>query len=103
MKDKKIVYPKKPKKGDFVICKDDDSENEDFGMSGIVFPGRKDLQVGKKYEIDRLPWDADRNVPNNERKTWTKEEFQMVRWGWYEVYLKGIGSSVFLHNFEPVK
>jgi len=94
-------YPEKPNKGDIVICKDDDSENEDLGMSGIVFKGRNDLQVGKEYKISSIPWDADRNVPKNERNTWTKEEFQMVRWGWYQVYLEGIGSSVFLHNFEP--
>ena len=94
-------YPKKPKKGDVVICIDDDSENEDLGMSGIVLPGRNDLVKGKEYIIDFFPWDADRNVPSNKHKTWTKEEFQKVRWGWYSVLLKGVCPSVFLHNFEP--
>jgi hypothetical protein len=94
-------YPKKPKKGDVVICIDDDSENEDLGMSGIVLQGRHDLTKGKEYVIDSLALDADRNVPSNENRTWTKEEFQKVRWGWYSVTLKGIGQSVFLHNFEP--
>lgn len=96
-------YPKKPKKGDKVICIDDCSDNEDLGMSGIVLYGRRDLEKGKEYEISNIPWDADRNVPTNERKTWTKEEFKMVRWGWYQVYLKGVSSPVFLHSFEPVE
>ena len=96
-----MKYPKKPKVGDIVTCIEDDSSDEDLGMSGIVLPGRHDLQVGKEYVIESIPWDADRNVPNNKNKTWTKEEFEMVRWGWYLVYLKGISSSVFLHNFKP--
>lgn len=99
----KIVYPKKPKVGDKVICIEDCSDDEDLGMSGIVLPGRHDLVKGKEYKIGSLPWDTARNVPTNERKTWTPEEFKMVRWGWYEVYLKGVSSSVFLHNFKPVK
>jgi hypothetical protein len=99
--EQKIKYPKKPKKGDILICIEDDSEDEDLGMSGIVLKGRRDLQVGKEYEIGSVPWDADRNVPKNQWKTWTKTEFPKVRWGWYQVYLKGVGSPVFLHNFEP--
>jgi hypothetical protein len=96
-----MKYPKKPKKSDKVICLDDGSDNEDLGMSGIVLYGRHDLQVGKEYTISSIPWDADRNVPKNENKTWTRTEFPMVRWGWYQVYLEGISDSVFLHNFKP--
>lgn len=96
-----MKYPKKPKKGDIVICINDSSDNEDFGMSGIVFYGRHDLEVGKEYVISDIPWDSERNVPTNEKKTWTRIDYPMIRWGWYQVYLKGINSSVFLHNFEP--
>lgn len=94
-------YPKKPKKGDKVVCTDDMSDNEDLGMSGIVLPGRRDLQKGKKYEIERVI--SDRNVPTNERKTWSNKDYQMVRWSWYEVKLKGVSDSVFLTNFDPVE
>lgn len=93
-------YPKKPKKGDVVICIDDDSEGEDLGMSGIVLPGRKDLKKGKEYVIDYLPFDYDRDVPKKNTH-WTKEMFPKIKWGWHSVHLKGIGLSVFLHNFEP--
>lgn len=96
-----MKYPRKPKVGDKVICIDDCSSDEDFGMSGIVFHGRHDLEKGKEYEISSVPWGADRNVPKNERKTWSKADFPAVRWGWYQVYLKGISGSEFLHNFEP--
>ena len=37
----------KPKIGDKVICINDDSQDEDLGMSGIVLKGTKGLEVGK--------------------------------------------------------
>jgi len=76
-------------------------EYPDFKFKTYDIRGRHDLQVGKEYTIKSIPWDADRNVPNNERGTWTRTEFPMVRWGWYQVYLEGISDSVFLHNFKP--
>lgn len=91
----------KPKIGDKVICIDDDSDDEDFGMSGIVFKGRNDLIRNKEYIISSLPPDFDRNIPNNNRNTWTKEEYPIIKWKWYRVHLEGVKKSVFLLNFKP--
>jgi hypothetical protein len=95
-----MEYPKKPKNGDIVICLDDDSDDLDLGMSGIVLKGRKDLVIGQQYTISSLPWDFDTNVPKKNTH-WTDDEFPMIRWGWHRVYLEGISDSVFLHNFKP--
>lgn len=42
----------------------DQSENDDLGMSGIVFEGRHDLVEGKEYVIKDLVWDYEKNLPN---------------------------------------
>lgn len=93
-----MKYPEKPKPGDKVICKDDDSQDEDFGMSGIVLKGRNDLTKEKTYTIKEVV--SDRAVPKK-NSCWTKKEYEMVRWSWYEVYLEGVSDRTFLLNFEP--
>lgn len=95
-------YPLRPKVGNVVICIEDCSADEDWGMSGIVLQGRRDLIKGEEYVISSLPWGYDENVPkNNDKKIWSKQDFPEVRWGWHRVYLKGLANSVYLFNFEP--
>ena len=99
-------YPEKPKIGDIVVCIDDDSEDLDIGMSGLVSKGRRDLKKGKEYTIIEIPFDSDRNVPENKSRfggeQWTDEEYSAIRWGWHRVYLKGVLESVFLNYFKPI-
>lgn len=93
----------KPKVGDIIICIDDDSQDEDFGMSGLVLKGTKGMVVGNEYEIIEII--TDRNVPKYDPTySWTKEEYQSVAWGWNLCNVKDKNNKVFrqfLHNFKP--
>lgn len=92
----------KPKVGDIVICIDDDSGDEDLGMSGIVLKGTVGLKIGEEYVISEL--DSDRNVPEYNPVYWTKEQYKKVAWGWHQCYLKdknGRKFNMFLHYFKP--
>ena len=94
------MYHKKPKKGDTVICTDDNSEDEDLGFSGIVLKGTCGLVVGREYKIVFVD---DSNVPTNDKKTWTKEIFPKIKWGWHLCLIEGKGfyGRMFLHHFKP--
>lgn len=83
-------------KGDIVICINDDSENEDFGMSGIVLYGRRDLAVGKEYEVENVD---ESQIPSQFRKygskystekIWTDKEYESVKIAWTRIWLKGL-------------
>lgn len=69
-----------------LICIDDDSQDEDLGMSGIVLRGNHALRLGKEYEVENVSY---RHVPKNSRrsimsgepdeKIWTDEEYEGVK------------------------
>jgi hypothetical protein len=103
---KPTKYPEKPKIGDIVVCIDDDSEDLDIGMSGLVSKGRRDLKKGEQYNIIEIPYDSDRHVPPNKcrfgGKQWSDDDYTAIRWGWHRVYLEGVSESVFLNYFEPI-
>lgn len=87
----------KPKVGDKIICIDDNSQDEDLGMSGIVLKGTVGLVVGRKYVIKSLDF---KNVPKsrfhyegNQGEIWTKEEFEGVKWYWTYAWIEGEGFS----------
>jgi len=93
----------KPKIGDVVICIDDDSQDEDLGMSGIVLPGTVGLKVGREYEIKELSF---QHVPDrmhtNGYAIWTTSEYPMVQWAWTYALVEGHGFSkwMFLKHFK---
>lgn len=97
------------KKGDIVICINDDSENEDLGMSGIVLYGRRDLIVGKEYEIESVDKSQ---VPNqfqkygskySTEKIWTNKEYESVKIAWTKLWLKGISKPAWANLFKLKK
>lgn len=82
----------KPKAGDTVICIDDDSQNEDLGMSGIVLSGTKGLSVGKEYKIQSLDFsDVPKRIHENGYAIWTKEEYDQVQWSRTMAFIVGHG------------
>jgi hypothetical protein len=66
-----------PKVGDKVICAQLE-EDEDFGMSGIVLKGVKNIVVGEEYTITSV----DTSQVPERGNTWTKEEYPMIQWYW---------------------
>jgi len=87
------------KVGDVVICVDDDSEDEDLGMSGHVLYGRRDLRVGKEYIVESI---NDRCVPEDPSH-WTDEEWPFIKEYWQMLKLKGIGQEAWAHLFVQKK
>lgn len=83
--------------GDKLVCIDDDSEDEDLGMSGIVLIGNRSLTMEKIYTISDFSF---RHVPSNKRETWTPEEYKKVRLSWVMVELEGIKDLQWLKNFK---
>ena len=86
----------KPKIGDVVICIDDDSQDEDFGVSGIVLPGTKGLKINEEYTITFLDFD---NVPKSrfdqyKNPIWTPKQFNQVRWYWTFAWVKNQRSAL---------
>jgi hypothetical protein len=90
------------KKGCIVICKDDDSQDEDFGMSGIVLEGRRDLQIGKEYIVERVD---KTHVPSQEtlKKHWSAKERPKIIDAWTMLWLKGIAKPVWMKDFRLKK
>lgn len=91
----------KPSIGDKIICIDNDSQDEDLGMSGIVLKGTVGLVVGAEYKIMTLDFTQ---VPTN-KGHWTKEEYEWIKWYWVRSWIKGDGFEgyMFLGKFKPVK
>jgi hypothetical protein len=89
-----------PKIGDKIICIDDDSQDEDFGMSGIVLKGTVGLVVGEEYTIETLDFSQ---VPKNEKGCWTEEQYEWIKWYWIRAWISGKGfhQSMFLGCFKP--
>lgn len=93
----------KPKIGDRIICIDDDSQDEELGMSGIVLKGTVGLKVGSEYEIKDIDL---RHVPSRMHRNgyaiWTKEEYLDVQWAWTYALVEGHGFSkwMFLKHFK---
>ena len=99
-----MVEYKKPKIGDKIICIDDDSQNEDLGLSGIVLKGTKGLNVDDEYEIQSLDFSQiPKNKGNYGEKVWSDEEYPAIRWYWTLAWIKGKGFSgrVLLGKFKP--
>jgi hypothetical protein len=90
------------KKGDIVICEDDDSQDEDLGMSGVVLYGRRDLQIGKEYEVVSVD---KRHVPSKQtlNEQWPKKEHPRIIAAWTQVWLKGIHQAVWMKHFRVKK
>lgn len=92
-----------PKIGDEIICIDDDSQDEDFGMSGIVLEGTRGLVVGRAYKIETLDFSQ---VPENKIEygspIWAEKEYDRVRWYWIRAWITGKGFSglMFLGKFK---
>lgn len=82
---------------DEVVCINDDTEDVDFGASGIVLKGNRELTLKKIYVIENFIF---RNVPNNNRQVWTPEEYEKVKLYWVQVWLKGMDHPQWLHNFK---
>jgi hypothetical protein len=87
---------KEIKVGDTVICIDDDSSDEDLGMSGIVLSGRRDLVVGKEYIVESVDY---RHVPTD-FSAWKKSEIPYIKHCWTQMMLKGINKPVFGSGFK---
>jgi len=85
--------------GEEIVCHEDNSEDLDFGASGIVLKGNNDLKVNKTYIIEDFSF---KNVPKNERGTWTPEEYEQVKVHWVLVWLKGINKPQWLHQFKKI-
>lgn len=93
----------KPKIGDKVICIDDDSQDEQLGLSTIILKGTVGLKEGKEYEIKGINL---KHVPDRMHKhgyaIWTKDEYPMVKWAWTYALIEGHGFSqwMFLKCFK---
>ncbi len=83
--------------GDSIICFSDDSEDLDFGMSGIVLYGNTQIKIGRKYKIEKIFY---KHIPLNNKKTWTTKEYPGVQWYWTLVKLEGVKNTQWLHNFK---
>jgi hypothetical protein len=93
--------------GDILICIDEDREDADFGVSGLVFPGNKSLHLEREYEILSID---ETNVPADSKKetVWydnSIEEFHKIQDYWVLVDLKDLktGKTLkreWLHNFK---
>jgi len=101
-----------PEIGGTVTCIDDDSQDEDLGMSGIVLKGTRGLVVGRDYTIKSIDT---RNVPSQHRpsmiqgdnpvKVWSDEDYPKIAWGWTKCWIEGDGfvGPMFLSHFKPKK
>jgi hypothetical protein len=69
--------------GDVLECLDDDSDDEDLGMSGIVLKGSKGLIVGEKYIITSVDVSQIPKQMNHGSKTWTDDEYEKVKFYWH--------------------
>lgn len=89
------------KAGDIVVCIDDDSQDEDFGASGIVFKGRRDLRIGKEYEVEEvLSHHVPTQIDRHGIQVWSDEEYPKVVNYWTMLKLKGVKDAVWLHHFK---
>ncbi|NJO63646.1 MAG: hypothetical protein HC836_37290 [Richelia sp. RM2_1_2] len=86
--------------GDIVVCVDDDSEDEDLGLSGIVLEGRRDLKIGKEYTVETIDT---RHVPKKNTHWKAGKEFQDVQESWLMITLKGIGQPAWYRHFKLKK
>jgi len=83
--------------GEEIVCKEDNSENVYLGESGIVLWGNHDLTIGKTYIIEDFIF---KQVPKNDRNTWTPEEYESVKLYWVQVWIKGLNNPQWLHQFK---
>lgn len=93
-----------PEIGGIITCIDDDSQDEDLGMSGIVLKGTRGLVVGRDYTIKSIDT---RHVPNQydrqKNPIWTDDEYAWVAWSWTNCWIEGEGFAgfMFLSHFKP--
>lgn len=84
------------KQGDVVVCIDDDSSDEDVGMSGLVLRGRRDLKLGKEYIIEDIDY---RHVPTD-MSYWEPAEHNRIKYYWTLLKLKNVPDTAWAHLFE---
>ncbi|MEO6305490.1 MAG: hypothetical protein ABIP51_20170 [Bacteroidia bacterium] len=97
----------KIKPGDILICIDEDNEDEDLGMSGIVLKGNKNLTLNQEYEILSIDEKHVQKIKHKDSvwKNDSLQEFHDAQDHWVMVSLQPLPSGPillreWLHNFK---